>query len=169
MRPLNTSDRLVSARPSGLDRHDIAILAALCRDAGQSNGRIGEAVALSHSAVARRIQAMRASGVLKGSHANIDWPKLGFPIRAVALVRRSRAVPKEKVWSFLRRQPSVVSCRLVTGPHDLVLEIVARSLDDYGQFVSDELLGDAGIETIESLMVLTDIKDGPIELQKIVG
>lgn len=151
-----------------LDSYDLAILAALSRDAGQSNAAVGTQVNLSHSAVARRVQSLRAADVLRGTRIEVDWPALGFPVRAVSLVRRSRSVPKEEVWGFLRRQPCVVSCRLVTGPHDLVLEIVARSLNSYGRFVSDELLGAAGIETIESLMVLADIKSGPPEIQGIV-
>lgn len=107
---------------------------------------------------------MKADGIIKAESVEIDWKKLGLFVQATVLVRRSRSVPKDVVWSNVKREPHIISCRLVSGQHDLILEVVAKDLESYGRFVSDRLLNDMGIESVESLIVLSQIKCGPPDI-----
>ena len=63
--------------PGELDDLDAAILRFLERSGRATNYEVGEAVGLSASAASRRIQALEASGAIRGYRAQIDDRLLG--------------------------------------------------------------------------------------------
>ena len=62
---------------SELDELDLAILHYLERNGRATNYEVGEAVGLSASAASRRIQALEASGAIRGYRALVDDRLLG--------------------------------------------------------------------------------------------
>jgi Lrp/AsnC family leucine-responsive transcriptional regulator len=143
-----------------VDRYDREILTQL-----QTNGRISttalaERIALSPSATLRRIQALEASGVIAGYRAVLDAHKLGHVVRAFVEVNADRANP-EQVEQFLRRvaaMPEVLSCYMVSGSIDFVLEVVTPSLSAYADFIDNRLLKLRGVKDASSRLVLRTIK-----------
>src|ERR1035441_3984867 len=99
----------------GLDELDLAILHYLERNGRATNYEVGEEVGLSASAASRRIQALEASGAIRGYSALIDDRLLGkrrtVYIR-VTLDRQSADVlgAFEKA---IRRIKGIASCHLM--------------------------------------------------------
>jgi Lrp/AsnC family leucine-responsive transcriptional regulator len=54
--------------------------------------------------------------------------------------------------------PRVLSCHNVSGNADYILQIVARDLDDYGNFMRDELRNLPGVALVESSLSLREVK-----------
>ena len=70
-----------------LDRTDHEILALLEENARRTMGDIAERVALSTSAVKRRIDRLEGAGVITGYTVVLDHAKVGRPIQAFTEVR----------------------------------------------------------------------------------
>ncbi|MGC4029716.1 MAG: Lrp/AsnC family transcriptional regulator [Steroidobacteraceae bacterium] len=143
-----------------MDRYDREILAHLQVEGRISVAALAERIALSSSATLRRIQALEASGVIAGYRAVLDAQKLGHEVRAFVEVNADRANP-DHVEQFLKRvtaMPEVLSCYMVSGSVDFVLEVVAPSLSAYADFIDTRLLKLRGVKDASSRLVLRTIK-----------
>src|ERR1700752_2024970 len=98
----------------GLDDLDASILRHLERNGRATNYEVGEAVGLSASAASRRIQALEASGTIRGYRALVDDRVLGKRMTVyirVTLERQSAAV-LGAFETAVRRCREVESCHL---------------------------------------------------------
>jgi Lrp/AsnC family leucine-responsive transcriptional regulator len=139
-----------------LDRVDRSIMQQLARDARLSVSRVAEEVGLSQSACTRRIQALEASGQLKGYGARFDHRALGFRVTALVDITLSTQV-EEELAQFERAVQGidgVVECLLVSGAHDYRLKIICRDLDDYERLHREHLGRLPCVTTISSSFVL---------------
>ena len=139
-----------------LDRVDRSIMQRLARDARLSVSRVAEEVGLSQSACTRRIQALEASGQLKGYGARFDHRALGFRVTALVDITLSTQI-EEELAQFERAVQGidgVVECLLVSGAHDYRLRIICRDLDDYERLHREHLGRLPCVTTISSSFVL---------------
>ncbi|WP_417597998.1 Lrp/AsnC ligand binding domain-containing protein [Oceanospirillum sp.] len=56
--------------------------------------------------------------------------------------------------------PEILSCHNVSGDCDYILQIVAKDLESYGDFVRDQLRVLPGITAIRSSLALREVKTG---------
>src|SRR5205823_2673378 len=82
---------------------------------------------LSAPAVAERLQRLEADGVIRGYHAEVDPPALGY---ALGVVIRIRPAPRQlhKVAELARSTPEVVECHRVTGEDCYFMRAHVRSV-----------------------------------------
>lgn len=139
-----------------VDRIDRAIMMGLARDARTPVSRLAEEVGLSQSACTRRIQALEASGRLRGYGARFDHRALGFHVTALVDITLSTQI-EEELAQFERAVAEidgVVECMLVSGGHDYRLKIICRDLDDYERLHRERLGRLPRVTTISSSFVL---------------
>ncbi len=143
----------------GMDELDLAILHYLEHNGRATNYEVGEEVGLSASAASRRIQALEASGAIRGYSAQIDDRLLGkrrtVYIR-VTLDRQSADVlgAFEKA---IRRIKGIVSCHLMAGQYDYMLVARVAGIDDYGRLHQNELSRLPGVTRLETSFTLRDV------------
>ena len=112
-----------------LDAVNRAILEELQRDARLSMAELGRRVNLSPPAVADRVQRLEREGVIRGYHADLDPPKLGYAVAAV--VRVAPATRQlDRIRQIARDTPEVVECHRITGEDCFFLKLHLRSIDD---------------------------------------
>jgi DNA-binding Lrp family transcriptional regulator len=137
------------------DRTDIELLRLLQNDARMSNKELSAAVGLAPSSCHERLKRLRADGVLKGAHAEVDFAALGFQVEAllfVALEKHTRDVVDE----FLRDMvaiPEVRSAFLVTGAHDMVVHVVVRDMAHLKNLALDRFTSRPGVTQIETSII----------------
>src|SRR2546430_11958583 len=103
--------------------NDIArrIVALLSGDARASYAEMGAQVALSAPAVKRRVDRLRASGVIKGFTAVLDPAAIGWTTEAfVELFFTGQTTPAQ-IKAGTRRHPEGVGALTVSGPADAPL------------------------------------------------
>src|SRR3954463_16118300 len=103
-----------------MDRIDFRIMKLLAQDARTAVSLVAEEVGLSQSACTRRIQALEASGRLKGYGARFGHRALGFHVTALVDITLSTQI-EEELAQFERAVAEidgVVECMLVSGAHD---------------------------------------------------
>jgi Lrp/AsnC family transcriptional regulator, leucine-responsive regulatory protein len=142
-----------------LDELDAAILRHLTRHGRATNYEVGEAVGLSASAASRRIQALEASGAIRGYRARIDDRFLGK--RRTAYIRvtleRQSATVLEAFETAVRRCPEIVHCHLMAGQYDYMLVVRVAGIDDYGRLHQTVLSRLPGVTRLETSFALRDV------------
>jgi Lrp/AsnC family leucine-responsive transcriptional regulator len=145
--------------PRPLDPIDLKILSVLQANSGLSNVDLAAKVGISPSPCLRRVKALEREGFISGYRAVVSRQAVGLGVRAfveVKLERQSEEVT-EKFLSRVQQLPEVVSCYLVTGGLDYVLDVVATSLETYAEFTTARLIKLPGVKEIRSSFVLREV------------
>ncbi|WP_372801406.1 Lrp/AsnC family transcriptional regulator [Paracoccus seriniphilus] len=144
-----------------LDSYDIALLAALQKDGSMTNAALAEIVNLSPSQCSRRRGALEQAGVIEGYSARLSAARLGYGLRAVIRVNlSSHGQGKESDFArFVAAQPLIRSAFSVSGDADYVLDVRARDLDAFADFVHRHLLPHPQVSQVRSEIVLKTLKD----------
>lgn len=145
---------------SQLDAFDQKILVALQEDSGRSTAEIAEIVGLSQSPCWRRIQRLREEGIIKAQVALVDRRKVGLNTQIFAQVKlnahgRSHL---EEFSAAIQQFPEVLDCYVTMGTTDFLLRIVAADIDAYERFFFEKLSRVPGIQEINSIVALSEIK-----------
>ncbi len=109
-----------------LDAIDLRILEALQRDARIANVDLAAAVGLSPSPCLRRVRMMEEAGVIAGYRAALDRPAVGLGLTVFVGIKVDRHTD-ENATAFrdaVSALPEVVSCHLVSGESDFLLQVV---------------------------------------------
>jgi DNA-binding Lrp family transcriptional regulator len=143
-----------------LDRMDLKIIEALQEDARLSSAELAERVALTASPCWRRVKRLEEEGVITGYHAEVDPARLGYKVMAfvhISLARKDAANVRafEEAVAVI---PQVIACYCVSGRYDHQLTVVARDLEEFGQFARDQLGALPGVAEVYSAFVMQNVK-----------
>lgn len=120
--------RTFSAYARAVDNIDHRILDLLRRNARAGYGDIGAVVALSASAVKRRVDRLVAEGVIRGFTIQVDPTVEGMGTEAyVELFCRGTVAPAE-LRRILSGIPEVVDAGTVTGSADAIVHMRSRDI-----------------------------------------
>jgi DNA-binding Lrp family transcriptional regulator len=138
-----------------LDRIDVGILRALQNDARLSVKELADQVGLAPSSTHERIQRLRDSGVIRGSHVDVDPKALGVGLEAlfmIGLAKHKRSTV-DKLMDDIVDVPEVRSAFLVTGRHDLVVHVVVRDTQHLKDLALDHFTNRPGVTRIETSII----------------
>ncbi|HNP35282.1 MAG TPA: Lrp/AsnC family transcriptional regulator [Woeseiaceae bacterium] len=143
-----------------LDRFDAKILSILQSDGRISWSRLAESINLSASACQRRVEALVARGVIENFTVNLNEKALGNHVKAFVAVNvdRKNTALAQDFRRKLREHPQVQACHMISGTIDFILEVVAKDLDSFGNFIDSELLGMPAVKDASSSIVLKIVK-----------
>ncbi len=143
-----------------IDRFNADILHKLERDGRISWVRLAERVNLSPSACQRRVESLRANGVIERFTVRLNEAALGQRVKAFVAVRIDRQNPAvaRDFRNWVADHPRVQTTHMVSGAEDFVLEVVAPDLESFGKFLDDELLSLAAVKDASSSIVLGEVK-----------
>ena len=108
---------------SDMDSIDLEILGLLEENARRTLGDVAERVALSTSAVKRRIDRMEQAGVITGYTVVVDQAKLGRPIQAFTEVRFAGTADMGDIRSTALGLPEVQAVFATAGDPDALVWI----------------------------------------------
>ncbi|HJT39438.1 MAG TPA: Lrp/AsnC family transcriptional regulator [Sphingobium sp.] len=146
--------------PVELDATDRRILRIMQDDGSLTNAEIAERAALSPSPCWRRIQRLRDLGVIAKQVVLLDRTKVGLNAQIFAQVRLN-GKGRENIEEFsaaIQKFPEVLDCYVTLGSTDFILRIVAEDINAYERFFFDQLSRVPGIQEINSMVALSEIK-----------
>lgn len=138
-----------------LDRTDFGILRLLQKDARLSNKQVAAAMGLAPSTAHERLKRLRAEGVLRGAHAEVDPKAMGVGLEAlffIELAKHERAVV-DRFLAEVVDIPEVRAAWLITGRHDLVVHVVARDTLHLKDLALDRFTNQPGVTRIETSII----------------
>ncbi len=150
----------IPEQPARLDDTDRRILRALQCNGRVTNAALADAIGMAASPCLRRLKSLEETGVITGYRAQIDRRALGHGVEAYAFVKLAQSDPdwRTRLVERLKAFEEVVSCQAMTGECDLLVHIVARDIEAYGEFAMQRLLTLPGIADMRSSFVLSTIK-----------
>ncbi|MDL2199352.1 Lrp/AsnC family transcriptional regulator [Halopseudomonas aestusnigri] len=143
-----------------LDNLDRRILDALQRNAKLSNVQLAEEVGLSPSPCLRRVRLLEEAGVIRGYHAELDRSKsgLGLTVFVGVKVERHHDASANAFRAAVIDLPEVISCHVVSGVSDFLLQVVLPDLASYEDFLFSTLLKLPGVSDIRSNFAISTVK-----------
>jgi Lrp/AsnC family leucine-responsive transcriptional regulator len=155
-----------------LDAIDRRILAALQSDGRLSNVDLADAVGLSPSPCLRRVKMLEKAEVIAGYHATLERKAVGLGLTVFVGVKVERH-HDEQATAFrdaVGGLAEVVSCHLVSGEADFLLQVVVPDLAGYERFLLGTLLKLPGVSDIRSNFAIQTVKSGaPLPLDHLPG
>ena len=145
---------------SQLDKFDYLILNELQRDCTISTVELAERVGLSQSPCWRRIQRLKAEGLIKHNVAVLDKSKLGHFNYIFAYLKMATLKDHERE-SFIHHietTPEILECHTVFGDMDILIKIIAPSVEWYQEFVFKKLSQFPGVLNVQSTITLKELK-----------
>ncbi|KKC24831.1 Lrp/AsnC family transcriptional regulator [Sphingomonas sp. SRS2] len=143
-----------------LDNYERKILAILQEDCTLSAAEVAERVGLSTTPCWRRIQRLREAGIIARQVALVDRRKVGLNAQIFAQVKLN-AHGRQHLDEFttaIRGFPEVLEAYVLMGPVDFLLRIVAADIEAYERFFFDKLSRLQGIQEINSIAALSEVK-----------
>lgn len=111
-----------------MDKIDHRILAALEADSRLSQRQLAQMVGLSKTAARNRIERMERNGTIACYTIQRGAEAGGKPrVNALLFVQRKDRMRGGGVVAKIRTMPDVVSCRILSGAFDIVLELACDS------------------------------------------
>jgi DNA-binding Lrp family transcriptional regulator len=137
-----------------IDATDQQIIASLTTDARASYADIGTRVSLSAPAVKRRVDRLRAAGVIRGFTAIIDPAAVGWTTEAfVELFCTGRTTPAQ-ISAMARKDPAVVGAYTVSGEADALVHLRAADIAHLEQAL-ERLRAEPFVTSTRSMIVLS--------------
>ena len=154
--------------PGRLDAVDRKILTELQDDGRITNVELARRVGISAPPCLRRVRALEEEGFIKGYRGLLDEKKLGFEVTVFAMVHLSSQAESDlsEFEAFVRREPLVRECWMLSGEIDFILKCVAPDLKTFQAFVT-ELTGAPHVRNVKTSLTLRNSKDAamvPLEL-----
>ncbi|MFG2061908.1 Lrp/AsnC family transcriptional regulator [Micromonospora sp. NPDC048871] len=143
-----------------IDGVDQRIIALLVADARASYADIGTRVSLSAPAVKRRVDRLRAAGVIRGFTAVVDPASVGWTTEAfVELFCAGRTTPAQ-IGAAVRRHPEVVGAYTVSGEADALVHLRAADIPHLEEAL-ERLRAESFVTSSRSTIVLSRLVESP--------
>jgi DNA-binding Lrp family transcriptional regulator len=142
-----------------LDRIDRELLRHLERDARMTNNALAELVGIAPSTCLGRVRALRARGVIRGYHADIDPASTGHPLQAMISVRL-QSDARSRLEEFVSRVgvlPEVRDVYFLAGVDDYLLHVATADTASLRDFVV-ALNGEADVAGTQTSLIFDHIR-----------
>jgi len=147
------------------DSFDLKLLNALQENAGRTAEELAEIVALSPSAIARRIRRLRESGAIARTIALLSAEFVDRRLRAIVrlqLHEHQQATHFNEFRNRLKARDEVQLCLEVSGSDDMLLLVACRDMAEFNAFADAELAAGPMVRRYETSFVKKEIKNRPM-------
>lgn len=144
-----------------IDDTDRRILRQLLADPGLATAELAERAGVTAATCWRRLEKLSEAGILKGQHAVIDWRRLGWAVEVSLRFTLDKTHPRafDEFLAAAREVPEVIEIQTFLGRVDVRLNVIARDMGHYQHIYRDRILTLPHIADIESLMLVSTIKE----------
>ncbi|ATX66906.1 Lrp/AsnC family transcriptional regulator [Roseinatronobacter bogoriensis] len=143
-----------------IDDTDRRLLRQLMAAPDASTAEVADRAGLTEATCWRRLERLRARGILRARRAVIDWRALGWQVEVSLRITLDKTNPRafDEFITAARAVPEVLEIQTFLGRVDVRLNVIARDMTHYQQIYRDRILPLPHIADLEALMHLSDIK-----------
>jgi len=146
-----------------LDRIDRRILADLQADGRMTNVELARRAGISAPPCLRRVRALEEAGYIRGYHADLNAPALGFAVTVFAQVGLSSQAEQDlrAFEALVQSWPEVRECHMLAGEADFLLKVVTVDWDVYQRFLTTQLTAAPNVSHVKSALAIRTAKSEP--------
>ena len=139
-----------------LDRIDLRILRDLQESGRMTNVELARRAGISAPPCLRRVRALEEAGVIKGYHAELAAPALGYNVTVFAHVGLSSQAETDlrAFEALVNSWPQVRECHMLAGETDFLIKIVATDWDAYQTFLTGRLTAAPNVSVVKSALAI---------------
>ena len=143
-----------------LDQFDVELLRQMQLDCQQSSTALSAKIALSPTAIQRRLKRLRNEGYIRSEHAILEPTKLGSFLQLLVMLRLKKGGREinSAVLSRLDGLAQVQQCYAVTGEYDFVLMMVVRDMAEYDALCKRIFQAHDDVERYETTVIMESVK-----------
>jgi Lrp/AsnC family leucine-responsive transcriptional regulator len=147
-----------------LDRFDLRLLDLVQRDDSRTAESLASDVALSPSAIARRLRRLRSEGWIARTIALLGSALTSRRLRAMVLLQLSEHADQRGKTALLERvraAPQVQLCYELAGAYDLLLLFDCATMAEFNEIAEHVLVSDSTVRRYETSFVKREAKFAP--------
>ena len=147
------------------DSFDLKLLNAMQQDADRTAEELAEIIALSPSAIARRLRRLRELRAIERTVALLSQELSGKRLKALVGLQLHDHAPAAGLAELKARLQSldeVQLCLEVSGSDDMVLLVACRDMAEFNSFADAELAGSSVVRRYETSFVKKEVKNRPM-------
>jgi Lrp/AsnC family transcriptional regulator len=143
-----------------LDDTDRRILRQYQASPDAAAAELADRCGVTATTLARRLDRLRDTGVLRGVRGVIHWPALGYTVEVSLRITLDKSVPLafEEFAQAARRVPQVIEIQTFLGQVDARLSVIARDMAHYQQVYRGQILTLPHITDVDALMHVARLK-----------
>ena len=155
----------------GLDPTDIRILSAVQKHGQLSKTKLAEIVNLSPTPCWARLTRLRATGYIRGYHADIALERVIDATRVVVTVSLThhRKIDFDKFETHIRSIDEIINCVATGGGIDYIMTVVTPTLSAFQDIMEELLSADLSIDRYMTYFATRLIKAEQPNLAKLVS
>ena len=138
------------------DETDLKILRLLQAQGRISNVDLAKEIGISAPPCLRRVRRLEEMGAIEGYHARLSSDALDYPVVAfthVGLISQAEA-DLATFERLTQSWPEVRECHMLMGEDDFLLKVVARTVDHYNAFITQQLTPAPNIKHVKSALAI---------------
>jgi Lrp/AsnC family leucine-responsive transcriptional regulator len=147
------------------DSFDLKLLNAMQDDADRTAEQLAELVALSPSAIARRLRRLREMGAIARTVALLTPDIVDRRLRAIVRLQLHEHEQAEAFTEFRSRlhlRDEVQLCLEISGTDDMLLLVACRDMAEFNSLADAELAASPIVRRYETSFVKKEIKNRPM-------
>ncbi|HCE1795834.1 TPA: Lrp/AsnC family transcriptional regulator [Vibrio parahaemolyticus] len=142
-----------------MDKIDRQLLHLIQKDATLTTAELADQVGLSASPCARRLKRLEQEGVISGYRAMISRGAVGIAMTVFVEVslNNHQASSIDEFETAIVDMDEVISCHVVSGAYDYLLEVVSKDLPGYESFTR-KLQRSENVKDIHTHLAIRQVK-----------
>lgn len=136
------------------------LLQEIQRDSSLSLAELSVRSGMAQSTVWRKLQDFETNGVLRARVALLNPDKIGCKLTVLAAIKLENHMEPtvSGFGTLIESQPEIIECHAVSGDADYRIKIRVADVDAYEKFITNTLLRNGYVRSIESSFVLKELK-----------
>ena len=150
-----------SGRP---DEIDFKILQHLQEDARISLVKLASLVGLTIGPLSTRIEKLETAGFIKKYMTVLDREKISQPVLVILMIKLKEQNTKllDEFEKVVIPMPEVQSCHVVSGSWNFIIQVTAKTPQDYAIWLFEKVNMHPNISSVESAFLMKEAKNhGP--------
>ncbi|MFC1750110.1 Lrp/AsnC family transcriptional regulator [Pseudomonadota bacterium] len=146
-----------------MDEKDLKIMDILQHEAELTSSQISKKTGIPITTVHNRIKKLKNEGIIKHYTVQLDFDKIGKPLKAYVLLNVNQILLSgEKVDQLtiakkIKMIDGVESVDIITGTTDIIAVVRVGKMSDLNKILTKEFRKIDGVEKTQSLMVLEEV------------
>ncbi len=144
-----------------VDDTDRRILRQMLAEPSAPRSLLADRAGVTAATLARRVERLHETGMIRNVRAAIDWRALGFEVEVSLRFTLDKTNPRafDEFIAAAREVPEVVAIETFLGRVDVRLNVVARDMGHYQEVYRARILSLPHIAEVDALMLIATIKD----------
>lgn len=142
-----------------LDEKDNKIIQILKEHSDWGTNQISKKTRIPITTVHNRIRKLKEMGIIKNFTINLDYVKLGKPIKAYILItaNQTKSNQQKDIATKIKEITDIISIDIVTGTTDLIAIIRTNSINELNKIVTREIRNIDGVDKTQTIITLEEI------------